>query len=371
MLTDLTVIFFRTFYLYLFLGLSMLMACCQSPEANNSEPSASAIKINKPFWRLRTAPGSLGKVIRALETGEVILDLGEVTNYFTTLTIQEKTYHEPWLKVQTQKGEIGWIYGAVLNFEQSGSQIQAQMLLEKRFQSLFGAVATRSMQAYMKSWEQVHNAQQLAHLYRHGHAFCDSLSLILESKVSVVNTAPSTDLFWLGQMTPGFIPQLVAEGTTYHLFADYRKFWQKAHTTSSKEDDAFLGLCVTLFPEDSIEYFFPSYFLQTTDYGGSSLLGRGIHRKVLTIADSLMIHAPLFKAELQTIKDNVIDDITNSSTTYWEQGDKILIELIEIVRLDLAILSKADKIALKTRIEQFKQPVQHGIKVNLQSGREE
>jgi len=371
-LTDLPVMFFRPFYLYLFFFLSTLVACRQSSEATeDSKLPSSAIKINKPFWRLRTAPGSLGKVIRELEPGEVIQDLGEVTDYFTPLTIQDKTYHEPWLKVQTQKGEIGWIYGAVLNFEQTGSQAQAQVLQEKRFQSLFGAAHARSMRTYVESWGQVRTAQQLARVYRRGHAFCDSLSHILETKVQVGDAAPSTDLFWLGQMTPGFIPQLVAEGTTYHLFADYRKFWQKARATSSKEDDAFLGLCVTLFPEDSIEYFFPAYFLQTTDYGGSSLLGRGIHRQVLTTADSLLIHAPLFSAELKAIRDGVINDITNAKTTYWEQADKILAELIEIVRLDLAILSKADNIALKSRLEQFKQPAKYGIKVNVQSGREE
>jgi hypothetical protein len=366
---------FMGFHTLKFAGILVLLSLFACRKASNSadadQLAPADFSIAKPFWRLRTAPGSVGKVIRELKPGEVVHDLGEVTDYFTILTLQQVTYNEPWIKVRTKAGEEGWLFGAVLSFEQSGSQRLAQILLEKRFQSLFGAVHTRSMRQYLQLWDQVQTVESIARIYRQGHAFVDSLSQILETKIQVGEGSANADLFWLGKMTPGFIPQLIAEGSTYHLFADFRKFWQKARTTSSKEDDDYFGLCVQLFPEDSIEYYFPAYFLQTTDEGGSSLLGRGIHRKILVAADSLKLSAPLFAVYFDAIKNNLVDDITNTNTTYWEQKDKIMAELTEIVALDLAILTKADNIALKTRLLQFRKPQKFGLSVNLQSGREE
>ncbi|MBK7338543.1 MAG: hypothetical protein IPJ00_21435 [Saprospirales bacterium] len=66
---------------------------------------------------------------------------------------------------------------------------------------------------------------------------------------------------------------MVAEGTVYTLFADYGAWRRRAEETEGKEDDAFFDLCIRFFPEDSIAYFFPAYFIQTWDYGGTACWG--------------------------------------------------------------------------------------------------
>ena len=74
--------------------------------------------VFKPGLRLFSNPGSQGKALRELKPGELLQDLGEVSPFLTPLSLNGQGYTEPWLKVRTHKGEIGWVYGAVLYNQQ-------------------------------------------------------------------------------------------------------------------------------------------------------------------------------------------------------------------------------------------------------------
>ena len=119
---------------------------------------------------------------------------------------------------------------------------------------------------------------------------------------------------------------------------------------------------------DSVEYFFAAWQIQTWDYGGSSLLGRGFHYSLLQEADRLIQQQHPLRGEILEVKQSIVEDILQPSNTFWESKDKVLIEMDNILQADFAILDKNDRIALQARREQFNDPEAHGIKMNERSG---
>ena len=108
-----------------------LFSCSSKPD---SFPADSAqIMVSKPGLRLFSTPGSKGKALRKLKLGEVLQDLGEVSPFLTPLSLNGQGYTEPWLKVRTHKGEVGWVYGAVLYNPQEQA---TQKVLPKRLAAL-------------------------------------------------------------------------------------------------------------------------------------------------------------------------------------------------------------------------------------------
>ena len=277
-------------------------------------------------------------------------------------------YHEPWIKVQTDDKTQGWIYGSAINFGMKSPNELNKFLIGKRLHSIFGKDNAARLKVYNQSFENIHSVQSFASVYKAGCLLRDTMIQLIESKVEIGEEEELPNLFWLDNAFPGFIPQLVAEGTSYYLFADYRQFLEKAQKTPGEEDNAFVDICLTVFPEDSIEYFFPVWQIQTWDYGGHSLLGRGIHKKVLFALDEFSKSTDLFKEEVGRIKEELINDITSPYVTYWEDSDLILPELDTILQANLPFLQEADKIALQARRAHFEKPAENGIEVNHRSG---
>ena len=147
---------------------------------------------------------------------------------------------------------------------------------------------------------------------------------------------------------------------------------EKASKTRGRADDDFIDLNIQLYPMDSIEYFYPVYFMQTWDYGGHSLLGEGKHMEILSSANEVMAkHSGVFDAELNQIKDELIQDLTASPQGYWYEKSRILSEIDKIMKAELGILTEKDKIAVSEQRKRFADPVASGIKVGLRSGVQE
>lgn len=337
----------------------LVFGACQNQQQEENSSQASTLTVKTDRTPLRESPGENGKVLKELEKGTQLRDLDEVSDFMTHLTVQGLTYFEPWLKVEA--GALkGWIYAAAVDFGSDTTRLGS-----KRFQALLGKDLYQQTAQWRQHFENIRNQDELAESYLKGRLLRDT---IVGRLPEGDGGAPPPDLFWIKALFPAFEPQLVAEGTAYYLFADYRTWLQKAAQTPEREDDAFFEFCTQVFPEDGIEYFYPAWFMQTWDYGGSSLLGRGIHLRLLETANRICTMNTPFRSEILRIKAEMLNDMTQEGVEYWEQPEKIIQELDAILGGNFEILEDADRIALSTKRKHFEEPAAHGIKTGLGSG---
>lgn len=343
-------------------------ASCKSEPKQQPQPASTRLTTNLDEVRLREAPGEDANVLRSLPKGAVLYDLGEVSDFTTKVQLRGIQFDEPWLKVRTEDGLEGWVYGGALNFGMKDATKLANLLMEKRLQTLFGKQLADSIKAYRIDYQDIKSESDLALAYRKGITLRDTMARLMQDRITVSDPNEVPDLFWLKEAMPGFVSQLVAEGTAYYLFWDYKQLITKVKATPETPDNDFAQLAVALFPEDSVEYFYPAWFLQTWDYGGSSLLGRGTHLAILKKMDETLQKSDLFAPEIMDWKQLLINDITDANVNYWESSEKIVKELDDILSANFKILTEADKIALETRRKQFETPAENKIQVNQQAG---
>lgn len=351
-----------------FLLLSLLLWACGTDEKKpmidkrwENEGEVLTVKLDR--LKLRKEAFARAEIMDTLGIGNRVLDLEVVGEKLTLGSIDSVMHWEPWLKVETEKGLQGWVYAGGIDFSN-----KKNTLLEKRTIALLGKSFYKEIDAYQKKHKVILTDKDFAENYRVGVYLRDSMVAVIDAfleELPVDTRLP--DFFWLEDVMPGFIPQLVSEGTRYYLFADYRHWGQKGKESEGIADNEYIETCFARFPTDSIEYFFSAWTLQTWDYGGHSLLGRGIHLKILSLLDSCMLKNELFKPEILELKNEILDDITVDYITFWESKDKILEEVDEILAANISIVNKEDKIALEVRRMQFESANKNNIKLNILS----
>ncbi len=382
----------KTFSSSLLFSLLLLLACSSDPTTNTEEAAASTapnteeisnpapaanarventapteLLINLENLRLRATPGEKGKEIGRLAKGTIVVEAGEISDFTTRLKLRGVQFDEPWIKVKTKEGLEGWVYGGGVNFSMDNPTALANKLMERRLQTLFKGLTPRIM-SYRQQYHQVPTSTAFAANYREGNKLRDTLVSLIESKITVGDYKTLPDLFWLEEALPGYVAQLVAEGTLYYLFQDYGKLQDLAAQTKGREDDEYINLCMHVHSLDSVENFFPSWFLQTWDYGGSSLLGQGVHFRLLQEMGGISQNSKIFEPEILALKDKLVNDITWTENSYWEPMASIQKELDQILAASLPILNAEDVIALETRRKMFADPQANKIEVNQKSG---
>lgn len=65
---------------------------------------------------VRKEPKLNAKVVSRLELNEEVSFLGEVTDFKQEITVEGEPKNEPWVKVKTQAGRIGWVYGGTVSY---------------------------------------------------------------------------------------------------------------------------------------------------------------------------------------------------------------------------------------------------------------
>ena len=83
---------------------------------NYTEASYTPLYITIQGMNVRSAPSVNSNILERLELFEEVQFLNEVTDFRDEITIGEEITNEPWVKVKTQKGKVGWIYGAGINY---------------------------------------------------------------------------------------------------------------------------------------------------------------------------------------------------------------------------------------------------------------
>ena len=378
-------------YALLLLGLFLLIACNSDSSSSENTTSTTTpntevespphptppLIVNIDNLRLRSTPGEGGEEIARLPKGTLLQDLGEVSDFTTRVRLRGIWFDEPWLKVRTAEQQEGWIYAGAISFDVDDPAELTQTLLRKRLQTFFGAALASQIQQYREAYNTVDNSETFAKVYQTGQALRDTLNYILEEGIIVGdNYDELPDLFWIDETLPGYVPQLVAEGTIYYLFQDFKDFGKKTRQTAGTEDDQYIELNYLVHSHDSVEYFFPAWFIQTWDYGGHSLLGKGKHLAILQAMEKTVKRSPMFETEIFKIRDQLLDDILlsgdpeYSGNGFWEPQEKILEELDKIIAADFSIITKDQKTALQTRRQIIQDAEKNRIVLNQRAGLE-
>jgi hypothetical protein len=80
-------------------------------------PSGPTLYVTIENLNLRTQPNVSGKLLGRLRLYEPVTFLSEVTETTQQVTLANgEVTNEPWIKIRTQKGVSGWVYGAGINF---------------------------------------------------------------------------------------------------------------------------------------------------------------------------------------------------------------------------------------------------------------
>ncbi|PHN07546.1 SH3 domain-containing protein [Flavilitoribacter nigricans] len=359
---------------FLFFCLLLIVACGSETEENpevdapqETSVMAMDLKVVVPNGRLRAAPDPQAKVIRQLNKWASLQDLGEVSRHTTQISFGAEKFDEPWLEVQDSTGQSGWIYAREVAPALSGADLQ-EFRRSKLLRSIFGDAAYLKLETYRENWQQAVSEKAIAETYRLGLSLRDTLVPMLENKSHSYDTGPLPDLFWIDNFIPAYVTQLVAEGTVYYLFNDYKQWLKMARKSPGKQDDRFFSLLARCYPQDSIEYFYPAWELQTWDYGGHHLLGRGITYDILAEIEQLESRTPLFSRALLQLKDQILADLTQPNIHFWEPDTLVKQELDSIIQANWSIFTATDRVALDTRRLQLDSAVVHGIGFNARAG---
>jgi hypothetical protein len=65
---------------------------------------------------VRSAPSVNSNLLERLQLFDEVEYLHEVTGFTEEITIGDEVTNEPWVKIKTPKGKVGWIYGAGVSY---------------------------------------------------------------------------------------------------------------------------------------------------------------------------------------------------------------------------------------------------------------
>ncbi len=313
----------------------------------NDADAPVVIKIILNTVNMRKSPNISSPVVAKLPANSKLEWLGQVSKVTAPIKLRGVRYNDPWLYVKTNEGKTGWIYAATASVDSTNNPSKSlqQLLVRRRAQGFFGAEIVTAMDNYRAAYVQANTSDKFANMYIYGLGLRDKMVQVLRKKASTDSQNPA-DMSWLDSLLPGYKHARVAEGTAYYLFADYQQWAAKARQTSGVEDDQFIELYQAIFP-DAQEGFFPAWMEQISDYGARSLLGRGIHKKILDKLDALNASSSPFSEILNSLKHEIIQDITNTRNNFSEPVNKRKEEIRSILNAGYSILSDKDKKALE------------------------
>ncbi len=84
--------------------------------AKNPQAEFTKLYITIDRLKLRTGPSLDSTVIYEFPLFEQVYFMNEVTDSTYQLSLGKEMADEPWVKVKNNRGKIGWVYGAGINY---------------------------------------------------------------------------------------------------------------------------------------------------------------------------------------------------------------------------------------------------------------
>lgn len=77
---------------------------------------ATILYVTVDGMNMRSSPGLKTRIVERLQLYDEVEFLGEVTDTTQEINLGQITTDEPWVKVKTRKGNVGWVYGAGVSY---------------------------------------------------------------------------------------------------------------------------------------------------------------------------------------------------------------------------------------------------------------
>lgn len=88
-----------------------------NPAPEKEKARVPVLYVTIKGLNMRSGPGLSHRIVSRLELYEELEFLGEVSDSTEEIKLGENLItNEPWVKVQTSKGQSGWVYGAGVDF---------------------------------------------------------------------------------------------------------------------------------------------------------------------------------------------------------------------------------------------------------------
>lgn len=362
----------KNYQLFMKFGIGvMLMAAmigCSNDNANSSEvasdtstltdqtPKTVVLTAAVDNLRIRDKAGLEGEEVAKVTEGATLTFQGGFSDFNDKIKLREDDFNELWLSVKTDDGKEGWVYGGAVTFDTLANADFYRQMSNKKVLNLYGTDALKVVKDYQSDFDNIKTEAEFQEFYAN---MIDQLRIIdsivfkdVEFESNEYGDMFYAEHFGLAEALPGGDMIYVAEGTEYDYTRYFPALIRKAKTTEGTADDEFLELMV-MANDYEIEYFFKSWFVQTWDYGGYSLLGKGIHTKVLDKMDACLANSTLFADQINELKNYLVNDILDAEG-YGLSQSKVVAEVSNIIKKDYAVFTADEKAKLKKRLEVLK-----------------
>ena len=87
----------------------------QNTDVMEKAPQENWLQLDYDDVRIRESAGMDSKVIATLKIGTKVKDLDEQSDFKTKVKLRGEEKNEPWRKIETVQGTVGWIYGGTVS----------------------------------------------------------------------------------------------------------------------------------------------------------------------------------------------------------------------------------------------------------------
>jgi hypothetical protein len=261
---------------------------------------------------------------------------------------------EPWLKVQTADGKIGWLYAAMVQFDALADSQLARQVLKPRFEHFFGKRLTERVVTFNRRYDNASTQEAMAAVFREGKGLQDSLQGVLQRRIAADSLL--LDMFWMRGMVRGMTTEFCDDRTRYEMAYDFHAWHRHAFGTRGEADEQFMKVLMVLYA-DGIQHRVRAW--QQCDKQQCptplSRLGSGTHLKIMAACDTALGGSKCFESELLSIKTELINDITEGDA-FAQPTAAVQAEITEILATPLLnLLQDADRSAMDARLKTLRQ----------------
>jgi hypothetical protein len=87
-----------------------------SKPAAPQEPQLSKLYVTIDKLKLRKSPGLKGELLGELKLFDEVFFMNEITDSTYQLSLGKEMADEPYVKIKTKRGTVGWVYGAGVHY---------------------------------------------------------------------------------------------------------------------------------------------------------------------------------------------------------------------------------------------------------------
>ena len=290
-----------------------------------------------------------------LPPGTQLLFTGLVSSRLYTSYYQQDTLTQPYLQIQLTPQQTAWVFGHPAYFSLTEKPLAWEW--NNRLRSVLPTEAFNRYRELAIIWDQEDQASILLLSFQATRSLRNELTRSL-ADYPTLSLAEAQDL----------LPGCLAYQDHHQLswWIDFNAWQTRSTTTAAPDDDALFNFYQThIYPPDGIEYRFPAWSFPVSPTQAHSLLGRGIHLRILEQLDSLNQQYPLATTEWQYLCKLLVDEVSDPQTTFWEDYPLIRKELQALVKFRGSLLLPEQRNYLAHCLKNLADPAQQRKRVNF------